>query len=172
MPWVGTVLGMSCLEYELSWVWFVMGTSWPGHKVTQVRVVLGTSCPGYEFFFWGTSCLGYELTWVRIILGTSCLGYELSRVRVVLGTSCFIACRRRHNTVKLMAHSQISIYRSRDTDECIYITLISIAYDWCSGRLLVTPYHTLIRSWYPVYIFMAVDIIRIAGVNNKLLWIS
>ena len=60
MPWVETVLGMSCPEYELSWVWIVMGTSWPGHKVTQVRVDLGTSCPGYES------------SWVRIVLSTSC----------------------------------------------------------------------------------------------------
>ena len=72
MPWVETVLGMSCPEYESSWVWIVMGTSWPGHKVTQVRVVLGTSCPGYE------------LSWARVVLGRSWLGYELSWIRVVL----------------------------------------------------------------------------------------
>ena len=91
MPWVETVLGVSCPEYELSWVWIVMGTSWPGHKVTQVRVVLGTSCPVYELSWvrvvLGTSGLGYELTWVRVVLCTSRLGYELSWVRVVLGTS-------------------------------------------------------------------------------------
>ena len=81
MPWVGTVLGMSCLEYELSWVQIVMSTSWPGHKVTRVRVDLVKSCPGYELS-WD------ELSWVRVVLDTSCHGYELTLVRVVLGTSC------------------------------------------------------------------------------------